>query len=283
MTDQYSICFSRSAPRRESGNWSVGGHLATDHRSPFWVICPLTSLPPDLSVVTWLLTPRSPLLAIASLISLSPRPRVTLRVVHVVLCCWRHRLPMTDRITVGCTSTLKSVMAENTIAPPTQNTSNVLLKEAHNWILTEFSLAFRLLVCKVWKRVKRTSLSLSKRPIYLWLKRFCHVVASNSSITVGRPSRHRNLSQGWLQWVRLPFRSATGAGWSLRHQLICPISEGSSILSVHCPLTSHACRSLLERDSTESYRLQWFSRGGAYSRFPTPLCMVSVVWASLHW
>jgi len=31
-------------------------HLATDHRSPFWVISPLTSLSPDLSVVTWLLT-----------------------------------------------------------------------------------------------------------------------------------------------------------------------------------------------------------------------------------
>ena len=81
-----------------SAAWSVGGHLVTDHRSPFWVICPLTSLPPDLSVVTWLLTPRSSLLAIASLISLSPGPRVTLRVVHVVLCCWRHWLPMTDRI-----------------------------------------------------------------------------------------------------------------------------------------------------------------------------------------
>ena len=57
MTDQCSICFSRSAPRHESGNWSVGGHLASDHRSPFWVICPLTSLPPDLSMVTRLLTP----------------------------------------------------------------------------------------------------------------------------------------------------------------------------------------------------------------------------------
>jgi len=57
MTDQCSICFSRSAPRRESGNWSVGGHLVIDHRSPLWVICLLTSLPPDLSMVTWLLTP----------------------------------------------------------------------------------------------------------------------------------------------------------------------------------------------------------------------------------
>ena len=55
-----------------SAAWSVGGYLVTD--------------------------PRSPLLAIASLVSLSPDPRVTLRVVHVVLCCWRHRLPMTDRI-----------------------------------------------------------------------------------------------------------------------------------------------------------------------------------------
>ena len=28
----------------------------------------------------------------------APDPRVTLRVVHMVTCCWRHRLPMTDRI-----------------------------------------------------------------------------------------------------------------------------------------------------------------------------------------
>ena len=55
-----------------SAAWSVGGRLVTDHRSP--------------------------LLAIVSLTSLPPGPRVTLRVVHVVLCCWRHRLPMTDRI-----------------------------------------------------------------------------------------------------------------------------------------------------------------------------------------
>ena len=56
-----------------SAAWPVGDHLVTD--------------------------PRSPLLAIASLTSLPPGPRVTLWTVHMVLCCWRHRLPMTDRIT----------------------------------------------------------------------------------------------------------------------------------------------------------------------------------------
>ena len=56
--------------------WSVGGNLVTDHRSPLLAIVPLTSLPPG--------------------------PRVTLRVVHVVPCCWRHRPPMTDRITLKC-------------------------------------------------------------------------------------------------------------------------------------------------------------------------------------
>ena len=51
---------------------SIGGHLIIDHRSPLLAIISLTSLPPG--------------------------PRVTLRLVHVVPCCWRHRLPMTDRI-----------------------------------------------------------------------------------------------------------------------------------------------------------------------------------------
>jgi len=60
-----------------SANWSVGGHLATDHRSPLWMT--------------------------SSLVFLSPDPRVTLRVVHVIIFCWRHQLPMTDRINM-CSS-----------------------------------------------------------------------------------------------------------------------------------------------------------------------------------
>ena len=55
-----------------SWNWSVGGHSVTDHRSPYRGISSMITLPPD--------------------------PRVPQRVVHVVICCWRHRLPMTNRI-----------------------------------------------------------------------------------------------------------------------------------------------------------------------------------------
>ena len=77
-----------------SAAWSVGGNLVTDHRSPLLAIVPLTSLPPG--------------------------PRVTLRVVHVVLCCWRHRLPMTDRITfqftfshTKCCISVKTVIVQH--------------------------------------------------------------------------------------------------------------------------------------------------------------------------
>jgi len=106
--DDWSVlyCFLRSAPRCSFGNWSIGDRLVTDHRSPFWVICPLTSLPTDPSVATGYWPPitslddlRSPFEVICSLISLSPGPRVTLRVAHVIIFYWHHQLPMTDRIT----------------------------------------------------------------------------------------------------------------------------------------------------------------------------------------
>ena len=61
------------------------------------VLPPGVYLGTDLSVVTRLLiTIPGDLLPNSS----APDPRVTLRVVHVVICCWRHRLPMTDRITL---------------------------------------------------------------------------------------------------------------------------------------------------------------------------------------
>ena len=84
-----------------TGLWVATWLLTTDHRSGWSVPWP--------SLDYW-----SPLLAIASLISLSPGPRVTLWVVHVVLCCWRYRLPMTDRITRPPVSSRELVLDEET-------------------------------------------------------------------------------------------------------------------------------------------------------------------------
>ena len=99
MTDQCSIASRVLPPGARMGTDLLVATwlLTTDHRSRWsvpWLLCRL--------ICRWSLgygPPRSPLLAVVSLISLPPGPRVALRVVHVVPYCWRHRRPMTDRIT----------------------------------------------------------------------------------------------------------------------------------------------------------------------------------------
>ena len=65
--------------------------LTTDHRSGWSVPWPLCQL-----ICRW---PPGYWPPITSLVDLLPGLSVTLRVVHVIIFCWHHQLPMTDQIT----------------------------------------------------------------------------------------------------------------------------------------------------------------------------------------
>ena len=93
MTDQCSIVSRVLPPGVHLGTGLLVATwlLTTDHRSGWavsWLLCRL--------ICWWSLGYWQPITF--TLIYLSPGPCVTLRVVHVVIFCWRHRLPMTDRI-----------------------------------------------------------------------------------------------------------------------------------------------------------------------------------------
>ena len=102
MTDQCSIA-SRVLPpgvHLRTGLLVATWSLTTDHR-PGWSVPWLLCRP----IYRWSLGYWQPITF--TLVYLSPGPHVTLRMVHVVVCCWRHRLPMTDRIINHTTCTKK--------------------------------------------------------------------------------------------------------------------------------------------------------------------------------